>query len=369
MPGSNALERLVIVASGDCNLRCSYCRLGRSARTAPWTSVRPALDAILRSREPAVEIVFTGGEPLLALPLVQRAVSHVRSAGAAHPGVRYTLATNGLLLTPSVVAFLARHRFDVRLSLDGAREVQERRSPGTSAPLSELLRRLRRDAPRFLSEHVTVVATVTPATVPLLADSIRFLLDRGAANISLGAAMGTGRAPVRARLLDRQFRKVFDLMRERLERTGRVPLVEFRKSLPLEPHERTGWVCGAVSGRSIVVDADGSRVPCLMATRTYSPSPPPALAPHLEALRAWASAARRVATRRDAARLALFRADAPRYSSYSRCAECRWQAACTVCPLAAAQERRWEAALRVPDFLCAFSRTLLKYRERFPVQD
>lgn len=347
---------MTIVASGACNLRCSYCRLLRTDEVPPWPAVRRALNAVLGRVPHDIHVGFTGGEPLLAWPLIERSVSHLEACADRAGVVSYKLMTNGLLLDEERVAFLERHRFEVQVSLDGAADAQAMRNPDTFDRLVRLLARLRRRHRMFFEKRVSVALTLTPANVPHLARSVRFLLEQGVRRIQIGAAMGTGREPVRIRELDRQFRHVFETAREWFVRTGQIPVTNLRPSLgeAAAPPGGRGWICDAPVGREIVVDADGAAAACLMATRTYAGAAPAAMRRHVRALGEGRPSP------------ALFGLPSRRYSSYGRCRSCRWAGSCLVCPLAAVQEREWDDPFRVPDFACAFWRTVLKYRERMP---
>jgi hypothetical protein len=64
----------------------------------------------------------------------------------------------------------------------------------------------------------------------------------------------------------------------------------------------------------------------------------------------------------------IFHRKETKYSSYGRCADCRFFATCLVCPMSVARDPDHTDPDRVPDFLCAFNQVVLKYRERFPRQ-
>jgi len=55
-----------------------------------------------------------------------------------------------------------------------------------------------------------------------------------------------------------------------------------------------------------------------------------------------------------------------KHSGRRRCADCRYGASCHICPVAIAHAG--PDPHLVPEFLCAFRRVSLEYRERFPVQ-
>ncbi len=371
------LTNLVIVASGDCNLRCSYCRIDPTAATPPWGAVRAALDEVAgrRTRLPA-RVSFTGGEPLLAFPLVRRSVDYLESRRRPTDDLTYRIGTNGLLLREDHVAFLERHRFDVQLSLDGGRAVQDARARSTFEPLVRLLARLSRRHPAFLEQQVTVAMTVTPATVPLLADSVAYLLGQRVARIRIGPAMGVGAAKGSLREFDHQFGRLAGMMREWHDRTGRVPVTDLRRPLgDGTGPSRGGWICDAPTPHKLAIDADGERFPCVMATRAYAGRAPAVMRAHLAALvsvrqgggpPAATGAASSGEPRHRPAALRLFQRPSGRYSSYGRCADCAWAADCLVCPLAPVMEASWDDPFRVPDFLCAFWRTLLEHRARLP---
>jgi sulfatase maturation enzyme AslB (radical SAM superfamily) len=365
-----ALRELVIVVSSGCNQRCSYCwvRPG-GACSPPWPAVRAAVDRLLASPEPDVRVSFTGGEPMLAFGLVRRTVRYVDAHRRAGQQVRWKLLTNGLLVDQVALRFFARWAFELQVSLDGDRDVQERRSPGSFDQVERLLSLVRRRHPRYLDEHVSLAATVTPATVGSLSESMSFLAATGAGTVGLGAALGPhASSSDLVAELDRQFVRVSREALRLYSRTRRLPFAPFRKSLiPPRPASPAGWRCAAPLNHSVTVDADGSLSSCLVATRTYAPAPPATLGEAVRFLRHLAEE-ERPADETDAtdSRLDVLRASAARYSLHGRCDQCRFQSECRVCPLSAVREAGWADPLRVPDFVCAFNHALLAERDRFP---
>ena len=115
----------------------------------PWSALSTAIDVYAIAGRRRAFLSFLGGEPLLAFPLIARAV---RRMGRRFPErrPRFAMTTNGLLLTERRIAFLERHRFEVQISCDGVPSAQELRSPGTFARLDRLLDRMRLAAPRVL---------------------------------------------------------------------------------------------------------------------------------------------------------------------------------------------------------------------------
>src|SRR6266545_2008177 len=106
------VEVLEVILTAGCNLRCTYCyQNDKKPRSMSWDTLRGALDLVLPSRSPDLQILFLGGEPLLEFPLIRQAVEYVRSACPPDKKVQYSMVTNGTLLREEQAEFLAEHQF------------------------------------------------------------------------------------------------------------------------------------------------------------------------------------------------------------------------------------------------------------------
>jgi len=369
------LADLAIVTTAACNLHCSYCCAGgRPGRSAPWPSVRAAIDALLASPASRVQVLFTGGEPLLEWPLVRRAVAYLETHRRRAQHIHYTLLSNGLLLGARTLGWLERHAFDVRLSLDGIREAQDARSTGTFDVLDALIRRIRQRSPAYFHKHVGVTMTLTPRAVGSLAESVNYLLDAGIATIRAAPAMDVppGRGDPAAELW-RQIDVVYRRSLEHFTATGEVPFVPFRRNPLVERRRGRAHTCGATTGRAMAVDADGEVSPCLLATRTYTDARPlPAdVRMAVAAMRAGPAegdvAAGLDEARRRVRRLPVFAAGGRRRSPYGACSRCRWRHECAICPLASVSTTGKDRAFLVPAFACAFNQATAACRAQFPM--
>jgi sulfatase maturation enzyme AslB (radical SAM superfamily) len=340
-----------------------------------WSALSTAVDVYALAARRRATLSFLGGEPLLAFPLIARAV---RRMGRRFPKrwPRFALTTNGLLLTEPRLAFLERHRFNVQISADGVPSAQEFRAPGTFGPLNQLLDRMRARHRGYLRRHVTLASTVTAGTIPWLADSFEYLLSKEPAGIAIGPAMGHRRlTPGETKELGRQFKRIFKLSLEHYRATGRVPLKLFRKTSP-DPKAwpDSEWACAAASANNLVVDVDGQVYPCALLIRSSQTVARPELARHLARtavgdISDLGEVARRLRGLPDAARAAgIFRPQRTKHSSDRRCATCRHAGVCFVCPMACAKNPDTDDPDRVPDFQCTFNRVALDYRRRFPRQ-
>lgn len=118
----------------DCNLRCEYCfaakgDFGRGRCVMPFEVAKSAIDFLIENSTGRhnLEVDFFGGEPLMNFEVVKKTVEYARSLEKEHnKNFRFTMTTNGLLLTDDKIEFLNREMHNVVLSLDGRKEVNDR---------------------------------------------------------------------------------------------------------------------------------------------------------------------------------------------------------------------------------------------------
>ena len=371
------VELLEVILTAGCNLRCTYCyQNDKKPRSMSWETLQGALDLLLRSRRRKVEVLFLGGEPLLEVPLIQKAVEYVRVARPPRKTVRYSIITNGTLLREEQAAFLARHRFGTQLSFDGVPAAQDLRGPRTFPVLDALLDRLRGDHPQLFRERLNVSLTLTAATIPHLDESIAYFLRRGVPEVAISPNVSHDvlwKNDMIA-VLDEQFAKVFQTCLRHYRRTGEVPLLLFRKDGADDGHQPQGdAMCGAPSGRTLAVDVDGQVHGCAVFAESYQKFPVPFLRRRVESIRMGDFRApgfsERLALYPEATRAAgIFHHKREKYSSYGRCGDCRFLDSCSICPASIGHIPGNTDPRRVPDFPCAYNLVSLKYRERFPTR-
>jgi uncharacterized protein len=138
LPRSGQIEPLFLglLPTRACNMGCGYCGFGSScapdgvmdpriaARAIDW-----AADTARQTGAGVLEVHLFGGEPLLAMDLVDIIVHHTRAAAAAR-GLRPVLetATNGVCAEP-VARFVGDYFDTVILSFDGLPDVQDHCRP------------------------------------------------------------------------------------------------------------------------------------------------------------------------------------------------------------------------------------------------
>ena len=139
-PADTPVKALCLHVSHDCNLRCQYCfaQTGdfgtRRSLMTPETA-RAAIDFVIQSAKGRrnIEIDFFGGEPLMAWETVKDTVEYANAQGAKADKVfRFTVTTNGVLLSDEVIDYINTHMSNAVLSVDGRRGINDAMRPTVS---------------------------------------------------------------------------------------------------------------------------------------------------------------------------------------------------------------------------------------------
>lgn len=128
------VKSMCLNVAHDCNLRCEYCfaakgDFGRGRMLMPLEVAKKSIDFLIAKSGTRhnLEVDFFGGEPLMNYNVVKETVAYARSLEKAHnKNFRFTITTNGLLLTDDKIDFINREMSNAVLSIDGRREVNDR---------------------------------------------------------------------------------------------------------------------------------------------------------------------------------------------------------------------------------------------------
>lgn len=176
------ISEFIIKIHSRCNLACDYCYVYEMDDTS-WTSQSTSMSIAVAERtatriaEHAIEhfvddvhVIFHGGEPLLVgenhfrdiLDIFERVISPV-----AMP--IFTIQTNGLLLTDSMLALLSGFEVRIGVSLDGGRAAnnkhrKRRNGAGTYSVVADRLHKLK--AGPFARQFSGILATIDVTNNP-----------------------------------------------------------------------------------------------------------------------------------------------------------------------------------------------------------
>jgi uncharacterized protein len=182
---------LALALTHRCDLRCRYCHGGAPRRgSMTSTTGRAAIRLAFAQAADAestpgdlpgvVEVLFSGGEPLLEWRLLQHLTRYAQClADRQRRFVQFGLTTNGMRLSDEVLAWLGARRFTLAVSVDGTPEMHDRNRVHFDGRGSSdvVLNRLRAALTFF--PRLTAAMTVTPETAGALTEGVAFLYHLG----------------------------------------------------------------------------------------------------------------------------------------------------------------------------------------------
>lgn len=131
------VKALCLHIAHDCNLACKYCFAEEGEyhgkRELMSAEVgKKALDFLIENSGSRrnLEIDFFGGEPLMNFEVVKEIVKYGREIEEKYnKKFRFTITTNGVLLDEQKQEFINENMYNLVLSLDGRKEVNDRMRP------------------------------------------------------------------------------------------------------------------------------------------------------------------------------------------------------------------------------------------------
>ncbi len=198
------IKALCLHVSHDCNLRCSYCfastgDFGTGRRIMPFETARRAIDFVVArsGKRRNIEVDFFGGEPLMAMDTVKRTVEYARSIEkTAGKNFRFTITTNGMLLTDENIDYINREMSNAVLSLDGRPQVNDRnrRTVGGQGSYDRIVPKFQKLVAGRGTKDYYLRGTYTKGNLDF-ADDVMHIAGLGFRNVSVEPCTGTPDSP------------------------------------------------------------------------------------------------------------------------------------------------------------------------------
>lgn len=172
------LSSLSLNVAQGCNLSCSYCyadegKFQKHSRLMDIEVSRKSINRLFKESESnsTVVIGFMGGEPLLNRTLVYDAVEYSNQlAVRKNQKVKFSITTNGTLLSEKDVELFTKNPFTVCISLDGSKKTHNihRKTHQGKGSYEKTLERIDLFKEIGKPEHLSARSTVTPQNMDLL---------------------------------------------------------------------------------------------------------------------------------------------------------------------------------------------------------
>jgi uncharacterized protein len=237
--------RMVICkVTPNCNLDCSYCSAvatgpdGTIEKIPDETYLRAVELFVGHTREPMIEWLFHGGEPLL-LPAewYRWAMDHVERVARANPHLErlvFSMQSNAVALRQSHLDLFVERGVTVSASLDGMPELNDlQRGRGAAA-----LRNIRRLAEAGVGGGVITI--LTPNNIDHVDRILDFFAGSGVSGVKLNNLACVGRGVGESTITGEQYAHAMLASLSRMARTGSVDPMNHDLLTLLELYLRRG---------------------------------------------------------------------------------------------------------------------------------
>ena len=178
--------RVSLFLNHDCNLRCKYCYNGKKFnRRMSWEVARKGVDLAFAGPRKKVQLSFFGGEPLLEMNLLKKAVRYSEKVAKEKDKiVRFVLTTNGTLLNSERLSYLMERGFHLGVSIDGDKRAHDanRLYPSSRSSHTRVSNNIRQALKRYPA--LEVIAVMDPANADRVDESFRYIFDLGVRDIT-----------------------------------------------------------------------------------------------------------------------------------------------------------------------------------------
>lgn len=264
----------IVEVTTCCNYHCTYCYVEADASGEEMTleTLRATIQKLLSTVDhSAIRFIWHGGEPLLrGLEFFEHVVALQEELNVQGKTCINAIQTNGSLLNGEIVDFFKRNSFQVGLSLDGPREVNDAtrkraQDCGTYDTTVEKIRLLQENG---LSTGA--IATITKHNYHYPAELYRLFKEKNI-HMKLGQLRNSGRAKSRGgelRLLPKEYgefaTQLFDIwLRDRENVIGISPFESIVQSIVKSGERPVECIhAGRCHDKFVGISPNGDVYPC-----------------------------------------------------------------------------------------------------------
>lgn len=263
-----------------CNLQCTYCyQINKHHHFMDFETAKEFINILLDDKNPYINtknspgiiIEFIGGEPFLAIDLIDKITDYFVSEmiQREHPwATRFmiSICSNGVLYFDSKVQdYIKKNNMwlSFSISIDGNKKLHDtcRVFPDGSGSY-DLAVKAAQHYMHTYRQRIGSKMTLSPDNVPYTCDAVKNLISLGYDQIFLNCAYEKGWEEHHATILYYQLKKLADyLLDKNLEDEIYISIFENDIGVRMLPDDNDNW-CGG-NGNMIAVDYKGDIFPCL----------------------------------------------------------------------------------------------------------
>ena len=249
---------LTLTITERCNLNCIYCyEHEKSSAQMSFETAKTIIDSELKNLDKyEYQIDFFGGEPFENFELMEQIVDYTLNNYRGY--YHFFVTTNGTLVHDRIKKWLIKHKNEVSvgLSFDGIKEAQDINRSNSFDQI---------DLDFFLKYYPEqpIKMTISEQSLPYLADSIKFLTEKGFTITCNLAYMVDWLSDNNASVLQKQLNALIDYYIKNPEEK-KCSMFDFRLELLShpEPNEETYRKYCGCGTHMACYDKNGNKYPC-----------------------------------------------------------------------------------------------------------
>lgn len=272
---------VTIQVTDDCCMACTYCyQHNKKHHIMTFETAKKIIDCILDPNNtyinpkncPAITIDFIGGEPFMAIDLIQQTADYFTQQliELNHPWLfkhRFSICSNGLLyFEPKVQHFIQQYnkRLSFSISIDGDKQLHD--SCRIDLKGNGTYDRAMAAVKHYTTTYHTDIGskmTIAPGNVSFIANAVKDLIKNNYKNIHLNCVYEEGWTYKHANILYQQLKELANyILANKLYLDHTISLFNYEWYQPLDPTNNINW-CGGVDNSMIAFDYKGDIFPCL----------------------------------------------------------------------------------------------------------
>lgn len=166
------ITNTVLQIANDCNLNCIYCygdggSYGRERELMTMETAKKAIDLMVANSEGVDElfVTFFGGEPLIKFEVVKGTSEYCKALEkTTGKKFRYSMTTNGTILTDEIYNFIKDNHVSIMISIDGGKDIQNKHrcycdGRGSFEDVQKNIERFKEARGGYLTARATVCST------------------------------------------------------------------------------------------------------------------------------------------------------------------------------------------------------------------
>ena len=155
----------------QCNLRCNYCYLDFSNKTLDLLKAKNIIDFLFLQDGNEKIISFFWGEPLLEFGKLKELVLYSNNLSRKYwKKISYKIATNWLLLNNLILDFLKENNFEIHLSLNWIKQINDFTRDNSTDKLLSKINLLK------WYKNIVILLVIFPKYINKLEESLEFIL-------------------------------------------------------------------------------------------------------------------------------------------------------------------------------------------------